>query len=216
VIFGLVCSRLGHDNKHMSPIYNPTLEEFLGRARQAFHFLIVEFGFREQALPRHGDVNQFQVRYRNASTLVEIEGTNWGYGVNVLLGPRRQPIFRPVDIFPLWPIVKLRRPDLYDALDIGDQLSQLTAWAAALRECAEDVLRGDFSIRAEVKKLTEEEGLRGRSELAEWRYRADMEKANEAFRSKDYHRVVAILVQHEDRLTPAQRLKLEYTKRKCS
>jgi hypothetical protein len=112
--------------------------------------------------------------------------------------------------------VKLRRPDLYDVLDIGDQLSQLTAWAAALRECAEDVLRGDFSIRAEVKKLTEEEPLRGRSQLAEWRYRADMEKANEAFRSKDYHRVVAILAQHEDRLTPAQRLKLEYTKRKCS
>jgi hypothetical protein len=47
----------------MSPIYNPTLEDFLGRARQEFHFLIVEFGFREQALPRHGDLNQFQVAY---------------------------------------------------------------------------------------------------------------------------------------------------------
>jgi hypothetical protein len=107
----------------MSTIYNPTLEDFLGRTRQEFHFLIVEFGFREQALPRHGDVIQFQVRYHNASTLVEVEGINWGYGVNVLLGPRRQPIFRREDTFPLWPIVKLRRPDLYDALDIGDQLS---------------------------------------------------------------------------------------------
>ena len=200
----------------MSPIHNPTLEDFLRCARHEFHFLVVEFGFKEQSLPRHRDKNQFQVRYRNSTTLVEVEGINWGYGVNVLLGPRRKLIFRSEATFPLWPIVKLRRPDLYDALDIGDQLSQLTAWAAALRECAEDVLRGDFSIRAEVKKLTEEEGLRGRSELAEWRYRADMEKANEAFRSKDYQKVVAILVQHEDRLTPAQRLKLEYTKRKCS
>jgi hypothetical protein len=114
--------------------------------------------------------------------------------------------------------VKLRRPDLYDALEIGDQLAQLSAWAAALRECAEEVLRGDFTIRAEVKILIEEEALRlrlgERSELAEWRYRTAIEEANEAFRSKDYHRVVRILVQHESRLTPAERLKLEYAKRK--
>ena len=202
--------------KQMSPICNPTLEDFLRSARQEFHFLVVELGFKEQRLPRHRDANQFQVRYRNATTLVEVEGINWGYGVNVLLGPRRKPIFRPKATFPLWPIVKLRRPDLYDALDIGDQLAQLKAWATALRQCAEEVLRGDFSIRAEVKKITEEAALRERSELAEWRYRADMEKANEAFRSKDYRRVVAILMQHEDRLTPAQRLKLKYSKRKCS
>jgi hypothetical protein len=200
----------------MSPLSNPTLDDFLRCARQEFHFLVAGFGFREQILPRHRNANQFRVRYRNATTPVEVEGNNWGYGVNVLLGPRRQPIFRPEDTFPLWPIVKLRRPDLYEALAIGDQLAQLSAWAAALRECAEEVLRGDFSIRAEVEKLTEEEALRGRSELAEWQYRADVEKANDAFRSKDYHRVVGILVQHENRLTPAQHLKLEYAKRKCS
>jgi hypothetical protein len=200
----------------MSPIHNPTLEDFLRCARHEFHFLVVEFGFKEQSLPRHRDKNQFQVRYRNSTTLVEVEGINWGYGVNVLLGPRRKLIFRSEATFPLWPIVKLRRPDLYDALNIGDQLAQLTAWATALRQCAEEVLRGDFSIRAEVKSLTEQAALRERSELAEWRYRADMEKANEAFRSKDYGRVVAILMQHEDRLTPAQRSKLEYTKKKCN
>jgi hypothetical protein len=200
----------------MSPIHNPTLEDFLRCARHEFHFLVVEFGFKEQSLPRHRDTNQFQVRYRNSTTLVEVEGINWGYGVNVLLGPRRKLIFRSEATFPLWPIVKLRRPDLYDALNIGDQLAQLTAWATALRQCAEEVLRGDFSIRAQVKSLTEQAALRERSELAEWRYRADMEKANEAFRSKDYGRVVAILMQHEDRLTPAQRSKLEYTKKKCN
>ena len=200
----------------MSPIHNPTLEDFLRCARHEFHFLVVEFGFKEQSLPRHRDKNQFQVRYRNSTTLVEVEGINWGYGVNVLLGPKRKPIFRPEGTFPLWPIVKLRRPDLYAALGIGDQLAQLTACATALRQCAEEVLRGDFSMRAEVKRLTEKAALRERSELAEWRYRADMEKANEAFRSKDYGRVVAILMQHEDRLTPAQRSKLEYTKKKCS
>ena len=198
----------------MSPIHNPTLEDFLRCARHEFHFLVVEFGFKEQRLPRRRHTNPFQVRYCNSTTLVEVEGINWGYGVNVLLGPRRKPILRPEATFPLWPIVKLRRPDLYDTLDIGDQLTQLTAWATALRQCAEEVLRGDFSIRAEVKNITEEAALKERSELAEWRYRGDMEKANEAFRSKDYRRVVAILMQHEDRLTPAQRLKLDYAKKK--
>jgi hypothetical protein len=117
----------------MSPICNPTLDDFLRRARQEFHFLVVEFGFKEQKIPRHRDANQFQVRYRNATTRVEVEGINWGYAVNVLLGPRRKAIFRPEATFPLWPIVNLRRPDLYDALDTGDQLAQLTAWATALR-----------------------------------------------------------------------------------
>lgn len=207
---------LKQTNRLDGGMYNPTLEDFLRCARQEFRFLVLEFGFQERALPRRRDVNQFQVRYRNATTIVEVEGVNWGYGVNVLLGPRRKPFFRPEIKFPLWPIVKLRRPDLYDKLAVGDQLAQLSAWAAALRECAEEVLRGDFGVRAEVEKLVEEVLLRERSGLEEWQYRAVIEEANEAFRSKDYHRVVGILMQHENRLTPAQRSKLEYAKRKCS
>jgi hypothetical protein len=199
----------------MTPIDNPTLEDFLRCARREFNFLVVEFGFLDQALSKRRDVNPFQVRFRNATTLVEVEGINWGYGVNVILGPRRQPLFRAENTFPLWPIVKLRRPDLYDKLHIGDQLAQLSAWAVALRECAGDVLRGNFTIRAEVvKQMIEETALSRRSESEEWRYRTAIVKANEAFRAKDYPSVVEILVQHEHRLTPAQRLKLAYAKRR--
>ena len=198
------------------PIHNPTLDDFLRCARQEFHFLQPDFGFREWTSGRLR-VNQFQVRYRNATTLVNVDGINWGYGVNVLLGPRRQPLFRPGDTFPLWPIVKLKRPDLYDRLAVGDQLAQLSTWAAALKECAGEVLRGDFGICAdvEVRNLVKQVTLGERSDLAEWRYRTDTEKADEAFRSKDFHRVVDILVRHENRLTPAQRLKLNYSKGKC-
>jgi hypothetical protein len=85
----------------MSPIDHPTLEDFLRCAHQEFHFLVVEFRGREQLLPRHRDVNPFQVRYRNATTRVDVEGINGGYGVNVWLGPRRQPIFRAEDTLPL-------------------------------------------------------------------------------------------------------------------
>jgi hypothetical protein len=138
----------------------------------------------------------------------------------VLLGPARRPIFRSEDTFPLWPIVKLRRPDLNHGLAIGDQLAQLSSWATALRQSAEDVLRGDFSIRAEAEKITNDVASRVASEertkRAEWQYRTDIEKAHEAFRSKDYAMVVALLTKHEARLTPAERRKLEYTRKKCN
>ena len=204
----------------MSPIHNPTLEDFLRHARHAFNFLVEEFGFREQASPKHPGANPYEVRYRSRTTLVIVEGINWGYAVNVSLGPKRQPIFRSPDTFPLWPIVKLRRPDLNRELAIGDQLAQLSSWAAALRESAEDVLRGDFSIRAEAETLTRDIAsglaLNDRAELAEWQYRTDIEKANEAFRAQGYPKVVAILMKHEARLTPSERSKLEYAKKKSS
>lgn len=195
-------------------ICNPTLEEFLRCARKEFHFLIAEFAFQEQALPGQRDVNEYQVRYVNAATLVKVEGINWGYGVNTLLEPRRQPIFRREISFPLWLIVKLRRPELYDTLVPGDQLDQLAAHANALRECATDVLRGDFNVRAQVERLMKQQLSTGPSELEEWLCSKAMDCANEAFRSKDYRKVVALLGPYEKRLSPAQRLKLEYAKKK--
>jgi hypothetical protein len=197
----------------MAPIYNPSLEEFLTRARHAFGFLGAEFAFHEQPLTLDPDVNPYQVRYVNTTTLVRVEGINWGYGVTVLLGPWRRPIFRRENTFPLWPIVKLRRPDLYDRLDIGDQLEQLTAYAMALRECAAEVLAGDFSVGAEVERLLRQQTATGKGELGDWLYSKAVKEADEAFRSRDYQRVITLLTAHEGRLSPAQRLKLQYAKK---
>ena len=197
----------------MCPIHNPSLEEFLKHARHAFGFLITDFGFQEETFHRGADANGYQVRYVNATTRVTVEGVNWGYGVNVLLGPKRQPLFRRADAFPLWAMVKLRRPDLYGALAIGDQLAQLRAQAIALRECATDVLRGDFKVRAEVERLLGQQAATQRSELGDWLFTRAAQEADEAFRSKDYERVKRLLAPHEKRLTPAQRKKLEYAKR---
>jgi len=197
----------------MPPIRNPSLDEFLTCARHEFGFLIAEFGFQEQALRGDADVNRYQVQYVNAIALVKAEGINWGYGVNVLLGPSRQPISGPEDTFPLWPIVKLRRPDLYDGLNAGDQLEQLAAHAMALRACAADVLRGSFDIRGEVVVLLEQELSSESSGLDQWAYRRDVEIANQAFLSKDYQRVIDVLAPHRNKLSPSLRLKLEYAKR---
>ena len=53
------------------PIRTPTLNDFLQCACQEFHFLVVEFACQEQC-----EVNEFQVRYRNSTTLVAVEGIN--------------------------------------------------------------------------------------------------------------------------------------------
>jgi hypothetical protein len=52
--------------------------------------------------------------------------------------------------------------------------------------------------------------------MKEGRYRIAVEEANKAFRAKDYQRVVEVLAEHENRLTRAQRSKLEYAKRRNS
>jgi hypothetical protein len=197
----------------MSP-YNPSLGDFLERARREFHFLVAEFGFEDELVSGRDDANDYQVRYHNRSTLVIVEGINWGYGVDVRLEPTRQPVFRPALRLPLWAIVKLRKPDLYDALAIGDQRTQLASHAVALRECAPDVLGGDFSIRAGVATVLEEAASRMRSSDEERRFRTAIAEADAAFRSKDYRAVAEILLRHEKRLGPAQRAKLEYAKRK--
>ena len=198
----------------MAPLYNPSLDEFLRCARQEFHFLVADFGFREEPRPRHGEINEYQIRYDSRTTVVIVDGINWGYGVDVRLEPKRQPMFRSRISLPLWAIVKLRKPDLNDGLAIGDQLAQLRTHAVALRECAKGVLEGDFAVRGEINKLMEEVASRERSAEVERRLRGAMEAANEAFRSKDYRRVVDILVQHEHGLSPAQRSKLAYAKQK--
>ena len=202
----------------MSPIRNPTRDDFLRRACQEFHFLVAEFGFVEDTLPDSEDGNPYQVRYRSRTTLVIVEGINWGYGINVLLGQLGRRILRSEHTFPLWPVVQLRRPDLNTGLATGDQLAQLSSWATALRESAQDVLRGDFSVRAEAEKISRDVASRQASEdrakHAAWQYRDDMKKAHAAFRARDYATVLALLMKHEARLTPAERQKLEYTKRR--
>ena len=71
----------------MPPIRNPSLEEFLTHARQASAFLIEEFAFQEQTGPRHADMNDYQARYVNATTLVSVEGMSL-----LLLTAERQTI----------------------------------------------------------------------------------------------------------------------------
>jgi hypothetical protein len=198
----------------MTPTHNPTLDEFLRCARREFDFLVSQFGFHEEPVSGRGRSNEYQVRYAARTTRVIVEGVNWGYGVDVRLEPKRQPILRSQIRLPLWAIVQRRNPSLYESLSVGDQLTQLAAQATALLECARDVLGGDFSVRDDVARIVEEAAARERSSERERGFRAAMADADAAFRSKDYRRAAEILARHEDRLAPAHRAKLDFARRK--
>jgi hypothetical protein len=55
----------------------PALTEFKETTRDAFGYLGREFGFREVEPPaKYLEVNPFIVWFANATTLVQVEGTN--------------------------------------------------------------------------------------------------------------------------------------------
>src|SRR5688572_27785656 len=93
---------------------SPTITEFQTTVREAFDYLAREFGCREIEPPRKDvAVSPFLVCFANATTLVQVEGTNYGFGAEVIVGPAASWKFWQSSV-PLWAIVQHRRPELCD------------------------------------------------------------------------------------------------------
>jgi hypothetical protein len=93
---------------------SPTAIEFKETVRHAFGYLGREFAFREVEPPtKHIEVNPFLVWFANATTLVQVEGINYGFAAQVILGPADAGDEWHATV-PLWAIIKHRRPALYE------------------------------------------------------------------------------------------------------
>ena len=67
-----------------------TLDEFKAMCREEFAFLVEEFGFTE--VPVTGEfTNPFSVRFEKDCLRVQVEGINWGRGVNIKMGKLPPP-----------------------------------------------------------------------------------------------------------------------------
>jgi hypothetical protein len=196
---------------------SPALIEFQETARDAFEYLGREFAFREVAPPaKYLEVNPFIVWFANATTLVRVEGINWGFAAQVMLGPADAEDGWH-DTVPLWAVIKHRRPELYEELTrSAGQLGDIRLYAHALRETASDVLRGDFGMFAAARAIVEAQGvqqrLRQHEETRERGRSAAVAAATAAFRAGDFGRVVDLLMPHADLLTPAERARLDYAR----
>jgi hypothetical protein len=133
---------------------SPSLGEFREVVREVFGYLARELAFREVDPPApRVAVNPFLVWFANATTLVQVEGINHGFGAQVILGPADAADDWRAAV-PLWAIIKHRRPDLYDkAFRSEGQLGDIRLYADALRETAGDVLGGDFRVFAAARAI---------------------------------------------------------------
>jgi hypothetical protein len=135
----------------------PSIKRFRDAVRREFSFLIDDFGFTEERLPRDPEKNAFKVAYANATTRVTVEGINWGENIQVMLFALSAPPDIPARV-PLWAIIEVRAPQERDLP--GGQLPQITRNAAVLRQYASDVLRGDFSVFPAARQLIDEDAAR--------------------------------------------------------
>ncbi len=196
---------------------SPTLSEFKETVREAFGYLEREFAFHEVVPPATLlEGNPFVVWFVNATTLVQVEGVGWGFAAQVLLGPAAGRHERQADV-PLWAIIKDRAPDLYEqSARAPGQLGAIRHYARALRETASDVLTGDFGIFASARAAVDAEAARQRlRENEETRDRiksAAVSAATDALHRRDYGSVVELLAPHIERLTPAERARLDYAR----
>lgn len=202
----------------MSDVVSPTQEQFQKTARKAFDFLLREYGFQE--IPTEYN-DPFGLRYQSNHCRVQVTGRSFGFGLDV--GVARLDYNAKVDpfagVFPLWCVLKLRDPELYDKRfhHTSGQLKMLCMDARALRKHCQDILIGDFSIGVQISTLLrnrwEEAKEENRKEEARWEYERATSVANEAFNRKDYVEVVKQLESVEDHLMPSQLKKLAYARK---
>lgn len=202
----------------MSDVVSPTQEQFQKTAQKAFDFRQQEYGFRE--IPAEYN-DPFGLQYQNNRCRVQVTGRSFVFGLDV--GLTRLDYNAKVDpfagVFPLWCVLKLRVPELYDKRfhHTSGQLKMIRMDARALREHCQDLLIGDFSIELQIstllRKRWEEAKEENRKEEARWEYERATTAANEAFNRKDYVEVVKQLESAEDHLMPSQLKKLAYARK---
>ena len=127
------------------------LNQFRTEVDEAFGFLVHEFGFRIERVPRPS--NEFSVRFVNDTTRILVEGIHWGGSARVAFG-HAGPIDQ-FDNFDLLDFAAIRCPDRVPAAGQPPpgQSPELKMLAGILRECGAAVRHGGFSTAAQIHEL---------------------------------------------------------------
>lgn len=123
----------------------PPLAEFRSTVREAFAFLVKEYGFSE-VLPRgQSQGNAFEVAFTNSTTTVLVEGISWGTAAMVWVGSRDATRNADFEMVPLWAMARVTSPADEQSLSVVGQIEQVKANAQLLEKLALPALRGEFS-----------------------------------------------------------------------
>jgi hypothetical protein len=135
---------------------SPSPEEFLTQTKQAFGFLVCEYGFTEVTSDPALRGQPFRLRYENLTTAVLIEGQSWGSAATVSIGEKNVGQDGSFHLVPLWSLARLNGAEHEAALHVPGQLAQIEANAAALRSVAVEALQGNFSAVKTARYYLEE------------------------------------------------------------
>ena len=158
------------------------VEEFHELCRPEFQFLVEEYGFVERELGKDEEPITgipFELQYVSPKTSVLVLSQSYGHSCAVLFGPTQPDMREVYRHYNLECLLEIRRPDLsleriVAERDRPDLTGQIRHYSRALRECADDVLRGDLSILPQVAEISERrrkeyERKYSRSWFTEWK-----------------------------------------------
>lgn len=86
--------------------------------------------------------------------------------------------------------------------------------AGVLRACGARFFSGDATLWADLRAQRERNHAEWQREMRDYEDRRTLAKSEEAFRAKDWARVVKLLEPLADRLTPAQATRMSYARKK--
>lgn len=177
--------------------------------RRLFGFLVDVYGCVE--LPPSAES---ELRLANASTLVVVR-SEWE-GPWIAFDRAFQPVDPEDGALPLWVVMVIRNSKYGIWQSSMPSIDRFVEFAHAIPECADDILRGDFTIEPEVERFCRERARQRRERERRLDLDSAISRADAAFRGKDFRGVVAHLSSHEAELSPAQKAKLAYACRRLS
>lgn len=176
-------------------------------------YLRALFGFLTDVYGCHllPSIQTDELRYTNATTLVVIK-CEWE-GPWVGFDHASEPRDVQYGALPLWVIMVIRESRYRISQPNMPMIDKFLDYAHAIPECASDLLQGDFSVEPAVVEFCHER----RKQRIQWELKLHMDsaiaRAGDAFRNKQFEKVIEYLSPFQDKLPKAQAAKLAYARR---
>lgn len=190
----------------------PSLDEFRKACLSDFAFLTTTHGFRYVRSPAERYPDPFAVHFEKGGWTVVVRGLSYGFALDLEV---HSPDGRHGSFGVLIP--KGKAMEVRQEYQRG-QLGDISSAARCLREYGEDFLRGDWSrfeeidrFHREIRRATSDAWHKEQKEAP---LRRALKEADEAFRRKDYKAVADVLSPFSEVLSPTQRKKFEFAKKK--
>lgn len=128
--------------------------QFIRTVRDAFSYLVKDFGYDEEAIT---DQNKLALAYSNGRTRIVVEGRDWGLNARVALGSANAEFenFDLEDLMTIRPVSQSTRPPQGSLKSGSHQLDQVRFYADVLRKIGEDVLNNDRQVFPKLKRISD-------------------------------------------------------------